>query len=171
MEILWLLLGIALLGLLWGAIKGTEWLSQYVKARHDLTNAEKERLEKEERKAASDFKKANIRWDVVENFVWPDDLPDNLEDAPADFREAFNSLTGDELTEILLRHKFGNGQQEENAKLITAQRSAFVEKGMQVAATGKGIKPMIGKVIGRKPKSSLSKKEQKLLNQIKDEEE
>ena len=155
-NLLWLLLLAAALLIIWLAIKGVNWLTEYVKERKRIideeTDAIAEETEKEERK----FLKKQRTREMLEHVDY------ESETVPADFEKAIAEIDANELSDILMQKAFGNT--EPDTKSIMATKSAFVkEPETVVVAKGSGIMPKFAK----KQSDGLSKSEKKIYDKIK----
>jgi hypothetical protein len=162
-DILWLLLFIAILGVMWGAIKGAEWMIQYTKDREHFIRVQKgvaEKLtEKEEQEYFAELERRN-RIDVLVDW---EDWPENFENASPKFQREFNRLTADELCEVILRRREKNIDAAANAESIKTTASALKKplENKLVVKNGKA------KANVRNSLSKQAKQEEKIFNQMK----
>ena len=160
MEWLWLILGIAGLGLLWLLIITMEKLTERLKVHDEARRLAKKDIAERTAAAESEFledqyAKANAK-DYIENA----DFSGN--DDPQ-LKAAIETLSSEELVQSAVRRMFGTPQGTDD---ITASRSAFDQTPThkKVLAKGDGVTPV---KVRSSARSTLSKSEQKMLKKIK----
>ena len=160
MEWLWLLLGLAGLGLLWLLIIGMEKLSERLRAHDDARRIAARDIAERTAEAEEEFFEEQSAKADAKDYIETGDFKDK--DDPR-LKEAIETLSSDELMHSLARRIMGN---QESTSNITASRSAFdqIPIRKKVVAKGDGVMPVKVKPSG---KSALSKSEQKMLKKIK----
>lgn len=160
MEWLWLILGVAGLGLLWLLIIGMEKLTERLKEHDEARRLTRQDIAARTAAAEEEFledqyAKASAK-DYIENgdFTGKDDPR---------LKEAIETLSSEELVQSVTRRMFGN---PEGTDGITATRSAFDQTPVRkrAVAKGDGVSPV---KVRPTVKSTLSKSEQKMLKKIK----
>jgi hypothetical protein len=164
MQWVWLLVFLAALGLLWGAIKGTEWLIEYSRERNRVINEGKDIIRAMTEKEESEYIKELESRERVDKFVNLEEWPDDFDKASPKFRAEFDSLTGAELIDVFMQRKYENGEVERNAESAKATKSAFVKPVKPKLVVGG--QPKLTPIAGKK-QSKMSKKEQKVYDQVK----
>jgi hypothetical protein len=153
MEFLYTLLMLVILGLLWLAVRGTEWLIRYSRAKKNVEDKVADKISAQTEKEEADFLRVQESREILEN-VNIADFPDDA--IPKEVKNAVLSLTADELGEVYMRKMFGSVDTEANRKGIAATKSAFAKDPEPVVvAKSRGILPV------------LSKSERKIYDKVK----
>ena len=160
MEWVWLLLGVAGLGLLWLLIIGMEKLSERLKAHDDARRIAAREIAARTAEAEEEFLEQQSAKADAQDFIETGTFTDK--DDPR-LKEAIETLSSDELVHSLTRRMLGTPQ---GTAGITATRSAFDQMPVhkKAVAKGDGVMPVKVKPSG---KSALSKSKQKMLKKIK----
>ncbi len=156
MEWLWLVLGIAGLGLLWLLIMAMEKMTERMKLHDEERRIAKREIAERTEQAEEEFLMKAYAKDYIENaeFKGKDD---------PDLQEAIQTLSPSELVQSVTRRMLGT---PEGTVGITAAHSAFdfTPVNKRVVAKGDGVTPV---KVRSSEKSNLSKAEQKMLKKIK----
>ena len=155
-DLLWLLLFAVGLVALWLAIKGVEWLAQYVKEKKRFLDEEADAIAEETEIEEQKLLRNQRNREIIEHTDFSGDDANEV-------KRAISGMDANELGDVLMERMFGNG--ERNSDSIVAAKSAFVkEPETVVVAKASGIMPVVPK---RKPKGTLSKAEQRIYDKIK----
>jgi hypothetical protein len=155
MEWLWLLLFLVLLGALWLAIKGVDWLTEYTKEKSRIVKEGTETIAEVTEKEEQEFLRRQENKAKFDKVLTQGDKEK--------FSEVLNNLSLSEFGDIVFEKVFDN-KAEENKKSVIAAKSAFAKQiETKAVAKGGGIMPIFAK----KPKGALSKEEQKIYEKVK----
>lgn len=160
MEWLWLILGIAGLGLLWLLIVGMEKLTERLKEHDEAHRRNNEDIAARTAAAESEFMATRYAKDNAMDYIENGNFNEQNDE---ELKAAIKTLSSEELVQSVARRVFGASQGTED---ITATRSAFDQTPVhkRVVAKGNGVTPV---KVRSSARTALSKSEQKMLKKIK----
>ncbi|MDR1917850.1 MAG: hypothetical protein LBQ05_02575 [Christensenellaceae bacterium] len=162
-DILWLLLFVAILGVMWAAIKGAEWMIEYTKQREHFMRVEKGVVEKLTEKEELEYLAELERRDRIDMMVNWENWPEDFENASPTFKQEFNQLTADELCEVILRRREKNVDTVANGESIKTTKSAL-KNPLENKLVVKNSRSKLGI---KSPLTKQAKREEKIFKQIK----
>ena len=160
MEWLWLILGVAGLGLLWLLIIGMEKLTDRLKEHDDARRRDREDIAARTAAAESQFLADRYAKDSAMDYIENGNFDGQNDE---ELKAAIKTLSSEELVQSAARRLFGAPQGTES---ITATHSAFDQTPVhhRAVAKGDGVTPV---KVRSSARNALSKSEQKMLKKIK----
>jgi hypothetical protein len=163
MEWLWLLLFLAVLGVLWGAIKGTEWLIEFTKEREHFIRVQEGVAQKLTEKEAQSYLGELERRERIDAMVNWEDWPDDFETASPKFKREFNNLSAEDLCEVIMQRREKNIDKVANAESVKTTASALKKPLENKFVVKNGRKASVVNT----PRGKQAKQEQKIFDQMK----